>query len=101
MTDTRSKKEVRHDECGGLAFYSYAGGGEFGTIPSAIVHDLEMPDGSKPPVGEVLTCGANIGNHLAITLNGDTFGDQIFLDHVAQCVAFDVFGMAALRQAIG
>ena len=58
MTETRSKKEVRHDDCGGLAFYSFAGGGEFGTIPSSIVHDLEMPDGSKPPVGEVLTCGA-------------------------------------------
>ena len=58
MTDTRIKKEVRHDECGGLAFYSFAGSGEFGTIPSSMVHDLEMPDGSKPPVGEVLTCGA-------------------------------------------
>jgi len=34
-------------------------------------------------------------DHLAITINSDTFGDQIFFDHVDERVAFDIFRMAS------
>ena len=47
-----------YDGCGQLAFYSFAGGAHYGTVPSSCVDDLEYPDGSKPGVGEVLKCFA-------------------------------------------
>ena len=57
-----SKKSVFHESgdgaCGGLAFYSLANGGEFGTIPSSCVDDIELPDGTKPAVAEPLRCAA-------------------------------------------
>src|SRR4051812_48493965 len=33
---------------------------------------------------------ADVGDHLAIAVDGDALGDQVFLDHVLERVAFDV-----------
>src|SRR6185436_12805742 len=44
---------------------------------------------------------AEIADHFAIALDGDALGDQILFDHVAQRAAFDIFGVAARRQAVG
>ena len=38
-------------------------------------------------------------DYLAITINGNTFGNEIFLDHIDQGVAFLVFRMTARQQA--
>jgi len=46
------------DGCAGIAFYSCAKGGEFGLLPSSNVNDIQMPDGTKPPIGKPLRCGA-------------------------------------------
>ncbi len=39
-------------------------------------------------------------DHLPVAIDGDAFGDEIFLDHVAQVGAFLVFGMRALGQGV-
>ena len=55
------KTSIYHNDCDGcgqLAFYSFAGGAHYETVPSSCVDDLEYPDGSKPKVGEVLKCFA-------------------------------------------
>ena len=41
---------------------------------------------------------AEITNHLAITIDRDTFGDEILSNHVDQRIAFDVFGVTARQQ---
>ena len=70
------KKAVEHNSgsgaCGGVAFYSYAHGEEFGRLPSANVKALEMPDGSKPRVGEAIRCGT-CGNRWLNVLGERTF----------------------------
>src|SRR5437762_9135470 len=41
--------------------------------------------------------GRKIRRDLAITVDCDALGDQVFFDHVDQVLALDVFGMAARR----
>ncbi len=43
---------------------------------------------------------AQVADDLAIAVDGDALGDQVFLDHVGQRVALDVLGVAALRQTV-
>src|SRR5262245_58001147 len=44
---------------------------------------------------------AEIGNYLAIAINGNPFCHQIFLDHINKRVAFDILCMAAAEESIG
>jgi hypothetical protein len=43
---------------------------------------------------------AEAGDHLAIALDRDSLGNQIFLEHALERVSLDVFRMAACRQAV-
>src|SRR3954468_10987806 len=51
------------------------------------------------PGGGILL--AEVVDHLAVAVDGDALGDQVFLDHVLQRVAFDVLGVAARGEALG
>src|SRR3954470_9609321 len=51
------------------------------------------------PGGGILL--AEVVDHLAVAVDGDALGDQVFLDHVLERVAFDVLGMAARGEALG
>ena len=44
---------------------------------------------------------AQVGDDLAVAVDRDALGDQVFLDHVLERVAFDVLGMAARGEALG
>ena len=52
---------------------------------------FEEHPGGRIPVAEV-------AHHLAVGLDGDALGNQIFLDHVDQSIALDVFSMTARDQ---
>jgi hypothetical protein len=45
--------------------------------------------------------GADVGDHLAVAVDRDAFGDQILLDHVDDVLALDVVRMTAAEQALG
>src|SRR5262245_8934093 len=49
--------------------------------------------------GRVLV--AEIAHHLAIGLDGDALGDEVFFDHLDQVGAFDILRGGALAEAIG
>src|SRR5688572_1205358 len=44
---------------------------------------------------------AEVRDHLAVAVDRDALGDQIFLDHLLERLAFDVFGVAAGGEALG
>jgi hypothetical protein len=44
---------------------------------------------------------ADVPDHFAIAVDGDAFGDQVLLDHVAQVMARFVFGMRARGKRFG
>ena len=44
---------------------------------------------------------ADVVDHLAIRLDRDALGDEIFLHHLAQRAAFDVFGVTAVGEPVG
>src|SRR5436190_577358 len=43
---------------------------------------------------------AEVADHLAIAVDGDALGDEVFLDHVLERVALDVFGVAARGEPV-
>src|SRR3954468_14256271 len=43
---------------------------------------------------------AKVADHFAVALDGNAFGDQVFLDHVAQSRAFHIFRMAARGEPV-
>src|SRR3989442_638885 len=51
------------------------------------------------PRGRILV--AEVGDHLAVAVDGDPLGDQVLLDHLLERAAFDVLGVAARGEAIG
>jgi hypothetical protein len=42
-----------------------------------------------------------VTDQLAVVIDGDSLGDQIFLDHFDQLVGLAVFGCRAGRQSLG
>src|SRR6185503_16896225 len=44
---------------------------------------------------------SQVGDDLAVAVDGDALGDQILADHVLEVLALDVLGVAAARQALG
>src|SRR5581483_2691174 len=53
----------------------------------------------QAPGGRIVL--AEVIDHLAVAVDGDAFGDQVFLDHVRERVAFDVLRVAARGEPIG
>jgi hypothetical protein len=44
---------------------------------------------------------ADVLDHLAVAVDRDALGDQVFLDHVDQVLTLDVLGVAARGEALG
>src|SRR3954471_3359553 len=53
----------------------------------------------QAPRGRIVL--AEVVDHLAVAVDGDALGDQVFLDHVLERVAFDVLRVTPGSQAIG
>jgi len=41
-----------------------------------------------------------VGDHLTIPVDGDPFGDEVFLDHVAEGISFDILSVAPGQEAL-
>src|SRR5260221_7138931 len=53
----------------------------------------------QPARGRILL--AEVGDHLAVAVDGDALGDQVLADHGLEILAFDVLRVAARRQPVG
>src|SRR5215213_952807 len=57
-------------------------------------NSFKHSSGSRVVVSEV-------SDHLAVTIDRDAFGNEIFFNHVQKRIAFDVFRVTAHQQAFG